>query len=134
MAFRTRRQERYLKLRQAGFLPFESRALSSVALKRCPYMRHLIRERAGMLAEAKRDRATVKQWQNRIKEMYNTNKWLRAGKLRIEADPWKMLRDYEDRWRAKRPEYTSPWQPRRRKWRDFVERTERTLQRQKGLA
>ena len=134
MAFRTRRQHRYLVLRDAGFLPFEARALSKVPTRICPYMRHLIADRKAMFLDAKQTHATNKQYENRIKALYNTNKWLSAGKLRIQADPWKMLRDYEDRWRAKQPEYTSPWQKRWRDWKDFQAKTERTIRKQKGRA
>ena len=134
MAFRTRRQNRYSKLRQAGMLPFEARPLSKVPFKICPYMRRLISERASELGKARRQGATQRQWEDHIKGRYAKNKWLRAGKVRIEADPWRMLRDYEDKWRAKQPQYTSPWQKRYRQWKDFVGKVERTIARQKGEA
>lgn len=133
MAFRTRRQNRYYKLRNAGFLPFEARPLSKVPFKICPYMRQLIRDRQIDFLKAKKEGATRAQWENRIKELYSKEKWLRAGKRGIEADPWKMLRDYEDRWRQKQPQYTSPWEARYRAWKDFYTKLERTMQKQRGL-
>ena len=134
MPFRTRRQQRYTKLRAVGFLPFESRALSKVPVKTCPYIGHLIEDRYKMFTEAQRDKVTAQQYENRIKALYRDNKWLRAGKVRIEFDPWRMLRDYEDRWRAKQPQYTSPWQKRWRDWKGFLAKTERTIQKQKGIS
>lgn len=132
MAFRTRRQQKYERLRLSGFLPFEARVLSKVPVRICPYMKELMKERRAMFQKARADGATRAQWENLIKGKYNTNKWLSAGRRRIEADPWKMLRDFEDRFRDKNPEYTSPWQKRVRDWQNFLRKAERTIAKQKG--
>ena len=132
---RTRRQNRYIKLRSVGFLPFESRALSKVPFKICPYMRQLIKDRQMDFRQTKREGATQAQWENRIKDQYKRERWLRPDKKgKLVADPWTMLRDYEDRWRAKEPEYTSPWEKKWRNWRDFLGKIERTMQKQRGVA
>lgn len=132
MVFKTRRQNRYSQMRRAGFLPFEARPLSKVPFAICPYLRRLIREREGELGKARRQGATQRQWEDHIKGRYAANRWLRAGKKKIEADPWRMLRDYEDKWKAKQPQYTSPWQKRWRNWKDFLAKAERTIAKQKG--
>ena len=132
MAFRTRRQQKYTKLRASGFLPFEARPLSKVPVRVCPYMKHLTKERREMFQKARAAGMTRIQWEGLIKEKYNTNKWLRAGRIRIEADPWKMLREFEDRWKDKNPQYTSPWEKRWKDWQNFLRKAETTVQRQKG--
>ena len=135
MAFRTRRQARYQKLRNSGFLPFESRALSRVPFKICPYMRQLINDRQETVLEAKRAGAAKTQYENQIKGLYNKEKWLKRDRInRAVADPWRMLRDYEDRWRQKQPSYTSPWEAKYRRWKDFYSKLERTMEKQRGLA
>lgn len=134
MAFRTRRHERYEKLRKAGFLPFEARPLSRVPIKTVPYMGKLIAERRKELVKAERQGKTRTAYENLIRAKYRENKWLKAGKRRIESDPWRMLRDFEDQWRAKQPEYSSPWQKRQRKLRDFIQKYERTIDKEVGSA
>jgi len=133
MAFRTRRQNRYSRLRSAGFLPFEARAMSKVPLRVCPYMKQLAKDRYKDFLKAKAEGMTRAGWQDKIKKLYSDNHWLRAGKRRIEADPWKMLREYEDRWKDKNPQYTSPWQKRWRDWKDYQRKIEATIKKQKGL-
>lgn len=135
MAFRTRRQARYQKLRNSGFLPFEARALSRVPFKICPYMRQLISDRQETVSEAKGAGATKAQYENQIKGLYNKEKWLKQDRIgKAVADPWRMLRDYEDRWRQKQPSYTSPWEAKYRRWKDFYTKLERTMDKQRGLA
>ena len=135
MPLKTRRYSRYSQLRQGNaFLPFEARPLSKVPFAICPYMRQLIEERRNEAKKAERQGLTDAQWEKKIRDEYKKQGWLsldRAG--RIKADPWKMLRDYEDRWRAKQPEYTSPWEARMRKWKDFYTKLERTMQKQRGM-
>lgn len=109
MAFRTRRQQRYNRLIESGFLPFEARTLSKIALK-VPYMRLGIQERRSAHQDALREykardvRLTKAEWVEIIREMYITRGWLREGK----GDPWQMLRAWEERYRARHPEYESP--------------------------
>lgn len=133
MIFRTRRQARFSKLRNGEmFLYFEAYPLSEVPFKTCSYMRQLIRERRAELNEYIRGGATKSQWRQHIKDKYNENKWLKRDRVGMPvADPWKMLRDFEDSWRQQFPQYESPWQPRRRDFRDFVRRTEQQLSERK---
>ena len=140
MAFRTRRQNRYLKLRNAGFLPGEARPLSRVPFKRAPYTKEMFADRQKMVQKVVADMkgasgtAIAKELERRVKKLYDTNRWTTAGKRRIYRDAWKMLRDYEDRWRDKFPQYTSPWQPRRRDFVNYVAKAERTIEAQKRQA
>ena len=131
MAFRTRRQKRYVYLRNAGFLPFEARALSKVPYRSVPYFRELIDSRRRLLV----GKTTKLAREKAIKDLYEENKWYKAGKrfgkVLSVADPWKMLRDYEDIWRSKQPEYSSPWQKRKKRWDSFVGKYERTINRQR---
>lgn len=131
MAFKTRRQSRYLLLRSAGLLPYEARPLSKVPLKSTPYMRALVKERQGEYRQAAKAKVGLRGYEAQIKDKYDKAGWLTAGKWRIRRDPWKMLRDYEDKWRAKNPQYTSPWEKRWRDWKGFVDKAERTIARQK---
>jgi len=132
MAFRTRRQNRYAKLRDAGFLPFEARALSKVPLKGVPWMKKMIRERYQLYKKAKQEKTSQKAWERQIKQIYIEEDFmfLGAGKWRAEYDPWQMLRSYEDKYKAKQPQYESPWKKRRKGWKDFIAKYERTVKKQ----
>ena len=135
MAFRTRREARYLKLRQHGFLRFEARALSKVSTRVCPYLRNMMKERLGLMRESQKLGRTLRQYEDSIKELYQTNKWLTRNRVgRIVADPWRMFREQEDKFKAKFPQYTSPWQKRWRDWRQFQAKIEKTMRRQEGAA
>ena len=135
---KTRRQQRYTILRKAGWLPFEARPLSRVPIRTVPYMKGMIKERQDMFRKAKDMGITIDRWRSQIKELYIINKFVRTDwKGKKVADPWAFLRDYEDRWKAKNPSYESPWEKRRRTWRGFIERVERTIasqRRRSGLA
>lgn len=126
MAFRTRRQARYSILRSGGFLPFEAQKLSKVPF-RVPYM-------VGMLRERLRDyeRALAKKWSRTryeaaTKVMYKDRGWTKRVRGRTVYDPWEMLRGYEDRYRDKHPEYSSPWERRRRDFRKYVRDLEASI-------
>jgi len=131
--YRTRREARYIKLRKYGFTRFEARPLSKVPTSVCPYFRELMRERQALMKKALKMGKSEKEYTDSIKELYRVNRWAkvnRAGK--IVADPWKMLREYEDRWKQKNPNYTSPWMKRWRNWKDFQRKVENTLRKQRG--
>ena len=137
MAFRTRRQARYLKLRSFALLPYEARPLSKVPFKIAPYMKDLIADRQAMVKKVNADMkgasqaAITREFENRVKKLYGENRWLTAGRKKIYYDPWKMLRDYEERWRDKNPQYTSPWQKRHKDWQGFLTKAERTIEQQR---
>lgn len=128
MAFKTRRQRRYDILRKSGFLPFEARTMSRVPF-RVPYMDVMIKERFKGFDEALAKGVSRTGWEKIIKNFYIGNNWRKRTRLgRMKYDPWQMLRDFESKFRAKHPEYESPWEKRRRSWRDFVNKLEKTYQ------
>ena len=118
--YKTRRQQRYLRLRNSGFLPFEAQELSKVP-NNVPYMANLYRNRKMLLGRAKKDRWSYTKYESSIKKLYDSNRWYRARK----RDPWQMLKVAERRYKTKHPEYSSPWKKRRK---DFVEFTRKLEQ------
>lgn len=123
MAFKTRRQNRYAKLRKAGFLKFEARDLSKIPLK-VPYMLPLMRQRFKDYKKAVKADWTISQWEKYIQQDYKQHKWLDShGKY----SPWAMLRDAEEGYRTKHPNYASPWQKKRGQMRDFIRTFEKEV-------
>ena len=77
---------------------------------------------------------TAQQYEVQIKLTYAKNGWVRRSKKgQVVADPWKMLRDFEDRYKQKNPEYDSPWEKRWRDWKDFLGKYEKTVAKQRGV-
>lgn len=135
MALKTRRQSRYEQMRKMGLLPFEARPLSLTVPLNVPYVRSLLMDRANDARAARARGVTRAEFEEKIKGQYKREGWLKKDRQgRIVGDPWKMLRDYEDRFRARNPEYESPWEPRGKKLRDFIAKLERTRQRQMEVA
>lgn len=138
--YRTRRQGRYSKLRDSGFTAREAQVLSNMPLN-VPYMRKLVTERRQELRKAVKSGLTVKKFQDNIKNFYVANKFLKDAKIskktgkviRARIDPWAMLRDYEDKFKAKTPQYDSPWQKKQKGFRDYMSKVERTIAKQSGL-
>jgi hypothetical protein len=127
MAYRTRRQNRYVALRKYGFLKFEAKDLSKVPFK-TPYMKPFIKERINLRKTATRQKIGDKEYEATIKELYDIKKWFdRKG----NRDVWKMLQEFEEKYKKKHPEYQSPWQKKRKHWKDFVNKVERTLAKDK---
>ena len=128
MPFRKTRQARYENLRKNGFLPFEARPLSRVP-HRTPYMPQLIATRASLLARARREGWSKIRYNIAIKESYRRKGWRKLNRVgKIVNDPWQMLRDYEDRYKDKHPEYNSPWVKKQKGWRDFTSKFDRGLE------
>ena len=128
MALRKMRQARYVSRRRNGFLPFEARALSRVPA-RVPYMPQLIATRASLRAHAQREGWSQIRYKTAIKEQYRRKGWRKLNRAgMIVNDPWRMLRDYEDRYKSKHPEYTSPWLKKQKKWREFTSKYETGLE------
>jgi hypothetical protein len=143
----TRRQKVYNALKNVGFLPFEARDITRVSRitpsgKRIkvrpiplsvPYVKEMIRERAKEHRAAKAAGVTDTEWIKRIRDRYDENDWYnREGNRSL----WPMIREYEDRYRAKHPQYESPGEKRKRKTtRDFIDRWDRGEQKYpKGAA
>lgn len=111
MAFRPKRQERYRRFRDTGFLKFEAFAFSSVPFVRAPFMRQMIRDRRELLIPLRRE-ADFMNWS---RTRYEKEKRLlvafeykekgliyiksRRGIIRIKGrpDPWQLFRYYRDK-------------------------------------
>jgi len=72
MAFRPRRQHRKNRLLNAGLLPFEAHALSSIPLN-VPYMRALITNRKRLYKKALRQDWTKTEYNRTIMDLYRKN-------------------------------------------------------------
>jgi len=129
MAFRKARQARYERRRRNGFLPFEARPLSRISEK-VPYMPQLIATRASLLARAKREGWSRARYETYIKEQYRKKGWRKLNRpgTKVVDDPWQMLRDYEDRYKDKHPEYISPWVKKQKRFRDFISKFDKGLE------
>lgn len=127
MAFRSRRQHRYLILRDTGFLKFEARELSKIPFN-IPYMDTLIKERYKAAKDAARDKITERGWKKIITNMYFDKGFTKTDKKtgKKTPDAWQMFRDFEFKFKSKHPEYESPWEKRRKNWKDFVAKIEKT--------
>jgi len=125
---KTRRMQRFANLRRLFFMKFEAFSLSRVSPGVTPYFREMMKERAEMAAKAFKMGTTEKQFEAQIKELYRVNRWVKRNRAgQIMADPWRMFRAFEDKWKLKKPEYSSPWQKRQKNMRDFVSRLEKTI-------
>jgi hypothetical protein len=125
---KTRRMQRFANLRRLQFTKFEAVPLSKVSPAITPYFREMMKERAEMAAKAFKMGVTGRQFEAQIKELYRVNRWVKRNRAgQIIADPWKMFREFEDKFKQKTPAYTSPWQKRQKNMRDFVAKLERTI-------
>jgi hypothetical protein len=132
---KTRRMQRFANLRRLQFAKFEAFALSKVSPAITPYFREMMKERAEMAAKAFKMGTTEKQFEAQIKELYRVNRWVKRNKAgQIIADPWKMFRNFEDKFKQKTPAYSSPWQKRQKNMRDFISKYERTIKLARGVA
>jgi len=106
MAFKTRRQHRYNRLKEEGFLNFEAIALSKIAFK-VPYIKGMRKERVRARRDAigeykeRRLRFSKAEWRAIIRDMYIAKGWFKEGK----ADVWQMIRANEEKYKARHPDY-----------------------------
>jgi len=133
--FPTRRQKRYELLHRAGFIRFECRALSFVPLT-VPYMLPLLRARLKLWQELRAQGMTASQYYGHILHLYREKGWRKrlkiSGKLRVDA--WMMLRDFEERYKAKFPLYESPWIKRGKQRKALLAKIEGFYDEQAGMA
>ena len=130
--YKTRRQERYRKLREAGLLPFEARPLSKVPWAKAPYMKDMLNERRRIVRNAHAQGLTDKQFEDLVKDIYRRNNYITLDRIgRRKLDPWRLFRTHEDTYRAKHPEHTSPWVKRQRNWQGAVRKIENSLKKEK---
>lgn len=135
MAFKTRREKRYNRLRANYLLPFEANPLSRVPEKVCPYIKGLMRDRYKLFLRAKALGTAKEVFARQVKELYRIKGWTKKDRLgRLRCDVWKMFREFEEKYKAKFPEYDSPWMKRVRNWRFARAKIEHTMAKQRGLA
>lgn len=136
----TRRDQRIKLLLKAGFLPFEAKELSKVNMAYVPWFKQLVIDRKKELAEYRMagkeplpEDAFQKIWREYVLEAYKKHGWYKpVGLGRIILDVWKLARKYEDAYKAKFPEYNSPWQKSGKNRVDFLAKLDRTIAKQAG--
>ena len=131
MAFRTKRQTNYERLRNAGFLPFEAFELSKVPRK-TPYMGQFVASRASLFSRAVKQGWSAERYRKHILDIYDKGQYYSESlKGRAHRSPWKLLEDKAKYpYQRKHPEYISPKVKKRIKFRDYIDITERTLARE----
>lgn len=132
--YKTRRMQRYNKLRtEYGFMPFEAQVFSKTPFN-VPYMKQLIKERKKELKAANKAGLSTAKYQAQIKKKYIDNKFTKSsGPNRIKLDPWQLLRDQEEKFKLKNPMYDSPWKKKQRNFRDYMSKVEKTIAKQTGI-
>lgn len=133
MAF-SRREKRYEILRKNGFLIFEAKELSKMPLN-VPYFKDMVRERNRIRKQAVDKKWSREKFENSIRQLYTDKKYTKTDPwtLKTKYDPWKLLREWEDDYRGKNPDYIAPWQKRQQKWQNSRNKIENTLKLQKGM-
>lgn len=126
MAYRPLRHYRYQSLRYLGFLKTEARVLSKIPFK-VPYMSALIGIRKHVMVQARKEKWTEQQYEAHILKYYQNKGWLKPGERLKVGNVYRMLRESENRYKDKHPEYESPWQKKRRTWKGFTRMHEKTM-------
>ncbi len=135
MAYKTRRQNRYETLRNAGFVNFEARALSRVSLK-LPYILPLMKERYAEYQKAvKRAKAKgldqvqfSREWLTHIKRRYIMKGWKRRTDSWGVTTGFRMLKAAEKSYKYKTPSYNSPWEKRQKDFRNFIAKIDKSYE------
>jgi hypothetical protein len=128
--YKSRRQRRYENLKTAGFLPFEAVGLSKIAVNRMPpYMRQMIQDRSKEVIKAKKDGWSKQKFVDEIKGKYHDKRWaIRTKKGNIHSNSvFSLLRDYEDAYRVKNPDYVSPWENRNKQYDTAIKKASKTV-------
>jgi hypothetical protein len=106
--YRPQRQARYEKLLHEGFLGFEARPLSEIKFK-VPYMKELRKARLIEYRQARQAKVKKADYVARILARYEDNLWVRETKYnQLIADPWRMVKQFESKYKLLHPEYKSP--------------------------
>lgn len=127
MAYKTRREQRYRVLLYAGCPKWEARPLSRIPQKTIPYMKAFVNQRNEEYEKAwKRarkqgfsDEAFFKLWGKHIKFRYIAKGWKHKTDRWGATVAFRMIKEVKDRYRNRKPEYESPWEKRRKRWREF---------------
>jgi len=134
MAYKTRREQRYRVLLYAGCPKWEARPLSRIPqTKVIPYMKVFINQRIEEYEKAfKRarkqgisDAEFNKQWGTHIKRRYIAMGWKHRKDRWGATVAFRMIKEVKDRYRNRKPEYESPWEKRRKRWKEFSAKIDR---------
>lgn len=101
MAFKTRRQNRYVALKDAGLLPFEAVQLSRLTIaemRTTPYIRQFIRMRTAW-AESMPSKA---EYLRQVRAHYNRQGW------DVPMGIWEWIRLLEESYKKDQPDYETP--------------------------
>lgn len=120
-------RHRYEILLGAGFLRFEAKEFCKVPIRKTPYIDEMIKARFKEHQEHLKNKGTTKDWEIRIKTMYIDGKLIKTTKKGKTFDPWKLLRNFEAKFKLKHPEYQSPWRKRQKDWQKFRRNMDRAL-------
>lgn len=94
---------RYRKLTKSGlFTPEECIDFANVPFQ-TQYFRSILTDRRKLRVRCTKADAS---FSNAISQLYNVRRWYKNGK----PDPFMMLRHYEDLYKARYPDYESPWE------------------------
>lgn len=138
MAYKTRRETRYKVLLDAGCPKWEARPLSRIPQgKAVPYMKVFIAQRKGEYDRAIKQankkglsrEAFIKQWGTHIKRRYNAMGWKHRKDRWGATVAFRMLKDVKERYRNRKPSYESPWEKRRKRWKEFSAKIDREYDR-----
>ena len=138
MAYKTRRETRYRALLYAGCPKWEARPLSRIPQgKAVPYMKGFIAQRKGEYDRAIKqankkglsNEAFIKQWGTHIKRRYIALKWKHLKDRWGATVAFRMLKDVKEKYKAGKKEYESPWEKRRKRWKEFSAKIDREYDR-----
>lgn len=132
-----RQGQRRRILERYAFTEFEAEALKVVPIKPTPYFKDLCQERVKEHQRWLNDGRTEADWLQHIIERYRANSWYKRDDFGTPiADPFKMLRDFEDRYRDRHPQYVSPWEKKTPRMSSVEVRTKmlRTVKSQRATA
>jgi len=116
--YKSRRQRRYVQLRESGFLAFEAEKLSLVP-KTTPYLNKMVKDREKLQRRANRKGWTPGEYSKSIKLKYHGKGFVNKQR-RQKLDVWQMLREYEYGYEQTHPNYNSPWLKRKKRFGKFL--------------
>lgn len=115
-------------MRDSGFIRIEAQYLSVIPFY-VPYILPMIRARRKDFQRALDRDWSRDRFETSIRRMYVERGWtFRTKWRRVYPQPWDMLREWEQKYRDKHPDYSSPWEPRLRRMRKSMRKIEATIE------
>ena len=117
--YKTQRQRRYALVRDSGFSKPEAAELSKMTMAQLntPYIKRMIAERSRLYSKAMAAELSEAEFHRRMKLKSHAKGHTKQRNGKRVPDIWAQLRDYEDDYKAKHPNWKSPFV---KKLRDFV--------------